>query len=100
MLPETIAMRDSYIDARSLCRITTPYKTTLVWISDGSKVACPVFYTELLHLCWLAEETIAPIDEIEEYENEIASSNGWRMYHASWQQRTIALCKVKGIEIV
>ena len=63
--------------------------------------------TELLHLCWLVEESL--------------TNDQWFAYHltlimltkpsatcvadsftchSSWQQRTIALAKVKGVEIV
>jgi len=67
--------------------------------------------TELLHLCWMVEEML-------DYDKRIALStiianhiefpNGelFSRYevsvilHATWQQRVIALAKVKGVEIV
>jgi len=49
--------------------------------------------TELLHLCWLLEKDLTS-SEIED-ESEIE----WLACHASWQNRVIALAKVKGIEI-
>ena len=75
-----------------------------------------VLDTELLHLCWLVEETLAPVDEVftrRKYIFELMTlcgvspdmSGKWSfvqdfaLSHATWQQRTIALCKVKGIEI-
>lgn len=69
-----------------------------------------VLDTELLHLCWLVEEMLTQ-KEREQYGFELAqivkanlsvsSGDEWFMLaHATWQQRTIALAKVKGIEIV
>ena len=52
----------------------------------------PVLDTELLHLCWLVEEN-ANVYESAELAIILLA------YHASWQQRVIALAKVKGIEI-
>lgn len=69
----------------------------------------PLLDTELLHLCWLVEEKIyspkhRPICW-QDYQNHLASETSdlksiSAMLHASWQQRVIALAKVKGIEIV
>lgn len=64
-----------------------------------------VLDTELLHLCWLVEEHLTQ-DECNRYSQELRDTQlthqptalGW-FFHATWQQRTIALCKVKGIEI-
>jgi hypothetical protein len=56
--------------------------------------------TELLHLCWLAEKTLSPI-QTELYE-KIFRLKFLYLYvaiHVSWQQRVEALAKVKGIEI-
>ncbi len=63
-----------------------------------------IFDTELLHLCWLVEETL---DEVEfyNYVNNLYLVNNKPKYsfhndcHSTWQQRTIALARVKGIEI-
>lgn len=70
--------------------------------------------TELLHLCWLVEEDLKG-GEWNEYsrllENNIqpfpkvTGLNVSRyidlaLIHATWQQRIIALCKAKGIEVV
>ena len=60
------------------------------------------FDTELLHLCWLVEETLTPSKRLD-YVSELMDNQGldlWQRYHATWQQRTIALAKVLGIEIV
>ena len=74
-----------------------------------------VLDTELLHLCWLVEETLQNFDIEINYakalytscemgepmeEHSRSWSPNWLMAHATWQQRTIALCKVKGVEIV
>lgn len=70
-----------------------------------------VLTPELLHLCWLVEETLTESEQ-EDYVCSLetqAYPDGFPqpMYephwfivvHATWQQRTIALAKVKGIEI-
>ncbi len=94
----------------------------------------PVLDTELLHLCWVVEETL-DAKQRQDYLNLCwvvedalitAQANAhdhsdkdygiWTCYvvaladshsgsyggaiHATWQQRTIALAKVKGVEIV
>jgi len=60
----------------------------------------PVLDTELLHLCWLVEETLNEIESADyaEFLRPITASYKL-LYHASWQQRVIALAKIKGIEI-
>lgn len=61
----------------------------------------PVLDTELMHLCWLVEETLTPSTRLD-YVGELMDNQGldlWQRYHAAWQQRTIALVKVKGITI-
>lgn len=63
--------------------------------------------TELLQLVWEIEETLTD-DESEQYINLLENNmdtlhgypNRWRLTHASWQQRTIALAAIKDIEIV
>ena len=70
-----------------------------------------VLDTELLHLCWLVEGTLddggtgdEPPEvcgtQVMEYVGVLASDTEFSTLHATWQQRTIALCKVKGVEIV
>jgi len=49
--------------------------------------------TELLHLCWLIEENLENKLNLNYYNLIVLDP------HASWQQRVIALAKVKGIEI-
>ena len=61
--------------------------------------------TELLHLCWLVEETLNGSDlnglwALYRIELGNAGATGiFTKIHATWQQRVVALCKVKGIEI-
>jgi hypothetical protein len=56
--------------------------------------------TELLHICWLIEETLSS-KEILEYRKKLISvcdADGIGFtFHATWQQRVIALAKVKSI---
>lgn len=77
----------------------------------------PVHNTELLHLCWLVESTSEEAASIRYAEllamdldiidcgyypgeGTINLSAIYNVLHATWQQRTIALAKVKGIEII
>ncbi len=75
----------------------------LVWLN--STPTREVLDTELLHLCWMVEKTLQN-DEKAQYINVIYSDEEnhlWTIHpdcHASWQQRVIALAKVKGIKIV
>lgn len=64
--------------------------TTLNW-----KNGLVIFETELLHICWLIEENLTN-DQQAMYEDYF---DNYRDYHANWDVRTIALAKVKGIEI-
>jgi len=73
-----------------------------------------VLDTELLHLCWMVEEGLNSTEHcfyfrviennIQEWLIEQDEKVGygsiytWSI-HATWQQRTIALAKVKGVEI-
>lgn len=78
----------------------------LVWLNTTP--TREVLDTELLHLCWLAEETLPQgslcamsneLDIMHELEGKPCDASQWK-HHKSWQQRTIALAKVKGVEIV
>ena len=62
----------------------------------------PVLDTELLHLCWMAEETLALDDNFnwQEYEDALDEQGAWKNTHSTWQQRVVALAKVKGVEIL
>jgi len=76
-------------------------KFEMFWRLDGVRQR-EVLDTELLHLCWMVEETIKRpsgcMPSLWYLELRAASDNNEE--RASWQQRTIALCKVKGVEIV
>ena len=61
--------------------------------------------TELLHLCWMVEETLTNSQTVSYYCAlndlvEITTFPQWAKVHATWQQRVIALCNVKGVDIV
>ena len=82
-----------------------PSGESLFWKEE---VSYEVLDTELLHLCWLVEETLTP-EQLSAVVCEIHSMHigtgsyftfDSALYHATWQQRTIALCKVKGVGIV
>lgn len=92
----------------------------LCWVDRGYTVRD----TELLHLCWLVEETLSSYageygEELSQKENyselllkQVATwkdnfhwgseciADFYQVTHATWQQRVIALAQVKGIEIV
>lgn len=87
MLPEKIMWSDAYGE---LCYITT-FSTR---------------DTELLHFCWLVEETLT-LDQMEHYKLELCVAYGCNAYSTiesnttamilgTWQQRTTALAKVLG----
>jgi hypothetical protein len=94
MLPETLYFNTG---SQRLC-----------WISKQSVCGTYVLETELLYLCWLVEETMTmgslcvmsnEFDITHERDSSPMDASKWK-HHKSWQQRVIALCKVKGIEIV
>lgn len=66
---------------------------------DNDKCYRPVLDTELLHLCWLVEETLTP-PQAQNYFQMLPANSVGNQAHATWQQRVIALAKVKGVEIV
>lgn len=74
----------------------------LAWQHHSDDVTDAVLDTELLHLCREAEETLASID-MHKYANhlgDLITQEQPYVIHASWQQRTIALAKVKGLDIL
>lgn len=86
----------------------------LVWQADEPRDKVWVQSTELLHLCWLVEETLDYVTKCEYMRNmyqqpefgQVSDGDGtpewievYAYCHATWQQRTVALCKVKGIDI-
>ena len=80
------------------------YVSALTWrckdLTNNTEHYLPVLDTELLHLCWLVEETTE--DLLPEYREILCDICGQYqvIVHATWQQRVVALAKVKGIEIV
>lgn len=72
----------------------------LWWVSE--KLTAPVLDTELLHVCWLITKTLSVEDRyrcvIYHYDND--STIEHVDFDATWQQRTIALAKMKGVEIL
>lgn len=74
----------------------------------------PVLDTELLHFCWLVEESLDLQGDLNDppelrepecvqyynYLFEQQDGSAWQLTHATWRQRVIALAKVKGVEIV
>lgn len=100
MLPETVCMGDTEL----VFLYPSPYR------HDG--LSYRVIDTELLHLCWLVEE-ILNLEQQFYYaallwntlykQSDSLPTSARATYlttHATWQQRTIALAKVKGIEVV
>lgn len=86
----------------------------LLWLEPigpkGASFQVFVLDTELLHLCRLVEQTLSEKQDIwflqklfqERHKNGESGTIGTisdRAVHASWQQRVIALAKVKGVEI-
>jgi len=73
----------------------------LCWNLEG--LSEPVRNTELLHLCWVVEETLNNAEYGDYFEYLATSAHAiYRdsaLCHATWQQRVEALAKVKGIEI-
>lgn len=74
------------------------------------RLSLKVLDTEWLHVCWLVEETILASQQYAYMEKlasiagecdcfETDASHAFRVGHATWQQRAIALAKVKGLEI-
>jgi len=74
-------------------------KDILVWSSCG-QFEHEVLDTELLHLCWFIEKTLTD-SEVASYSDalEYAETRWWSPFNASWQQRVVALAKVKAIEL-
>jgi hypothetical protein len=71
--------------------------------SDGlwhstAKLECPVLDTELLHLCWVVESQLKSLNECVTLLEIECGELGCVI--AQWQQRVVALAKVKGVEIV
>lgn len=78
------------------------YEHDLMWRKDEGNE--PIHDTELLYLCWLVEETLKHFTAVYILHLHDACGVGewshWPCMHATWQQRVIALCNVKGVEIL
>ncbi len=59
-----------------------------------------VLDTELLQLCWMVEETLTQDARVAFIHELVDGLMYWKHAHTTWQQRVIALAKVKGVEIV
>ena len=99
MLPEKLAFDDSFS--------IKDCEPRLRWLYDSSTHAyrrdLGVIDTELLHVCWLIEETLSD-GEWNDYGSYIDSQVhsvfcDRHRIHATWQQRATALAKVKGVEL-
>jgi hypothetical protein len=90
MLPDVIDIEWCCLDSHE------PEFRTIVWKHVIDYPA--ILDTELLHVCRLVEETL---EEHQPFEDALTCQDPYNMYphSASWQQRTIALASVKGIEI-
>lgn len=97
---------------RTLAKMLTE-KTAIIhcgklhWLSkpEGKYLADEVLDTELLQLCWDVEETLSSEQcnniELKLLHGVMATDDIYkRCWHATWQQRTIALAKTLGVEIV
>jgi hypothetical protein len=97
MLPENVYMTQDSIDLLWSNAVEYPKE---IRNSPNDRRGAYVLDTELLHLCWLVEETLmSTLKQEADYIYLIDVSDIGNPIHATWQQRTIALCKVKGIEI-
>lgn len=102
LLPDQILHYDTYYSPKHDAHL----KDGLFWIGGDE-----ILDTEWLHVCWLVEQTITEADIRHRFMEELAeivmdascydidAGHAWRTANASWQQRAIALCKVKGIEL-
>ena len=72
----------------------------LLYWKNKNQYEHEVLDTELLHLCWMVEETLTA-SEVTIYSDalEYAETRWWSPFNASWQQRVESLAKVKGINI-
>lgn len=117
MLPEKVHYEDNSGTSDTLEEaLSTPFEAKLLWkdrtvlIRDWPEV----LDTELLHLCWLVEETLNGFEQCQNYCTRLGSVilesrvdknlsvdyiSDWT-FHATWQQRTIAISQTLGIEIV
>ena len=80
------------------------FLNNVLWHKGGDRPDQPVLDTELLQLCWLVEETFksGTVEDARQgllYGKALFDADADWCIHATWQQRVIALAKVKGITI-
>ncbi len=68
--------------------------SAIVWLDTDCE---EVNDSELLHVCWLIEQTITDGDYNVIYLTALCDYAHIRSRSASWQQRTMALAQVKGL---
>lgn len=96
MLPKKLYVEFTDMDS------TEPQFYALVW--KELKAWPQVLDTELLQICWEIEEELSNVDK-SIYAVQLRRLLDFHRHsyfdvaHATWQQRTIALAQVKGIEI-
>lgn len=102
MLPEKLIFDNEYTTYGN----PTP---RVRWLYDSTKHLersdLSVYDTEWLHVCWLVEETLTDAEMYNHIEHLYQINNKPKYdfhndCHTTWQQRAIALAKVKGVEIV
>ena len=96
MLPEKINYLDKDADFAGLYYIPNDKEQAVTdWLNG---ILFEVLDTELLHVCWLVEEGLDRVQQVC-YQSQLNHKGtvGDFSYHATWQQRTLALAKVKGL---
>jgi len=99
MLPEKLELRYEQgfeEETGTHYNIGLPFVCWVLCEQDSGKVRD----TEWLHICWLVEQSLSPMD-YSDFLRAFEKTNGYGLrikMSASWQQRAEALCKVKGIQ--
>ena len=107
MLPSQLTIDSSYSIKDCECdRLRWKFDSTV----HRYRIDLGVLDTELLHICWLIERTLSANDARvyafrmsgaeHTTDHEVSRMMVFKAMNASWQQRTLALAKVKGVEIV
>ena len=95
MLPEQIFLRETQNEALD-------YYCYLLWRGKSNPHDMEVRDTEIVHLCWLVEDKLTE-KEYYFYADVICDLSlaiVTKFLAMPWQQRVVALAKVKGIDIV
>jgi hypothetical protein len=88
---------NTYTDTQLKRALAKMLPETIRWCDSEREV----LDTELLRLCWLVEGTLNQ-DQLDDYDDQvfnIMNTPKALPIHAIWQQKVIALAKVKGIII-